>query len=104
LYLFILLVLGLILLTLILYIYYHYRRIKHKTQLIARQVVEIEASIRRGFAVLNRDIQSELEMLQKSNHKSVNDRLKQEQLLHDLEEIEQYLTKEIWELEQTENS
>jgi hypothetical protein len=82
--------------------YSHGRR-KHKV--LIKEIEEAEASVRRGFAVLNRDIQSELEIIRKakmSQSVSEEERRREEQLLKDLAEIEQYVSKEIWDIEEVE--
>ncbi|HEX5429459.1 MAG TPA: cohesin domain-containing protein [Patescibacteria group bacterium] len=101
LYLIMIITLLLILGLLLSYIFYHLRRIRQKRKLIEKQVLEMEASIRRGFAVLNRDIQSELAAHRARKRNSIQDQEKEQQLLRDLEQVEQHLSKEIWELEES---
>ena len=97
--------LSLIVLATVFYIIHHYRQIRRKNKLLSSQVLEIEASIRRGFAVLNRDIEAELAALKRSKGRMTAQDLQQEEtMLKDLEEIEKYLSKEIWELEEIERS
>jgi hypothetical protein len=106
--LYLLLITGLLLLILILFIYilYHHRHTKKKQVLVSQKLSEAENSIRRGFVLLNRDLQAELLAIRqtKSRGHTIDERLRQEQIMKDLEDIEQYLSKEIWELEQTEQS
>jgi len=78
---------------------YHGRR-KHKELL--REVREAEESVRRGFAVLRRDIQAELAVIKKvklSKAISIEAQEKEKQLLKDLEWAERYIGKEIWDVE-----
>jgi hypothetical protein len=104
-YLMIIFVLLAIMFFILLYIFYHYRHIQRKNKLVSKQIQDMEASIRRGFAVLNRDIQAELALLEKTHgRKSQGDLQKEEQLLRDLDDIEQYISKEIWELEESERN
>ncbi len=71
------------------------------------EVRRVEESIRRGFAVLRRDIQVELEVFKKAKLNkllSSEEKMKEEQLLGDLGQVEHYLGKEIWEIEKAEHS
>jgi hypothetical protein len=106
--LYLLLITGLLLLILILvlYILYHHRHTKKKQVLVSQKLSEAENSIRRGFVLLNRDLQAELLAIRqtKSRGHTIDERLRQEQIMKDLEDIEQYLSKEIWELERAEQS
>ncbi len=80
------------------YHYYHGRK-KHKNFL--REVREAEESIRRGFAVLRRDIEAELELVRKAatgETLSIEDKHKEAQLLQDLNLVQKRIGKEIWEL------
>ena len=63
---------------------------------------EAEESIRRGFAVLKRDIEQELTLVRKTStdtNLSAEERQKEKQLLKDLEEIRSRIGKEVWEIE-----
>jgi hypothetical protein len=91
---------ALVVLFLIFYIFYHHRHTKKKQVLVSQKLSEAENSIRRGFTLLNRDLQAELASLRKSNA----NRARAEQIMKDLDDIEQYLSNEIWDLERTENS
>ncbi len=82
------------------YIYYHSRKLKQKKILLDGEASRAEESIKRGFAVLKRDIQAELEAIKENAGKNNrNARLREVQLLADLEEIESRLESEIWEME-----
>lgn len=87
------------------YIIWHAKRgTAHKRQLLS-EIRAAEEAIRRGFAVIRRDIQSELEIIRKvklDKNASFEEKKREELLLQDLENIEQSIGKEIWELEQTE--
>lgn len=68
---------------------------------------EAEESISRGFAVLKRDIEAELSLTRKVNlSKSISEKAKQKEthLLRDLDAIQKHITKEVWDIEQTEHS
>jgi uncharacterized membrane protein len=95
----------LILIILIVYILYHFIHGRRKHASMLKEISEAQESLRRGFAVLNRDIQAELEILKRAklNQKlSIEEKEKEEQLLKDLQEIEQYMSKEIWDIERAE--
>ena len=104
-YLALLLLAILLLIILGAYIIYHYRHGQRKHGLLQKQISEAEASLRRGFAVLNRDIESELAIIKQvklGKQLSVDEKKREEQLLKDIKDIEQYLSKEIWQIEDTE--
>ena len=78
---------------------YHGRR-KHKE--FIREVKEAEESIRRGFAVLRRDIEAELSVVHKvKTAKDLSDEeiTREKELMRDLERVEQFIGKEIWDVE-----
>lgn len=67
-----------------------------------KEIREAEESVRRGFAVLRRDIQAELAAVNKvkiSGQFSPEEERFATQLLKDLEEVENYIGKEIWDVE-----
>lgn len=95
-------VLAILLLIYVIWKFFHGR---HKHQMFLKEVAEAEESIKRGFAILNRDIQAELAVVKQArlNQKlSAQEHEKEEQLMKDLENIEQYLSKEIWDIEEAE--
>jgi len=107
LYLIGILVLIVILIGLLAYIIFHAYSGRKKHREFWKEVKEAEESVRRGFAVLRRDIQSELAVVKKaklSKALSEEEKAKEERLLRDLEEIEQYIGKEIWDIEETEHT
>lgn len=107
LYLIMVIVLSLIVIGLIIYIIHKFRHGHVKHQTMVREISEAEASVRRGFAVLNRDIQAELEIIKlaKLNQKlSIEGKKREQELLKDLADIEQYLSKEIWDIEEAERA
>ena len=68
---------------------------------------EAEDVIRRGFAVLKRDIEAEIAVVRRANlNASVTDEIKQKesQLLSDLESVQNHIGKEVWDIGQVENS
>jgi hypothetical protein len=95
----------LLLMLLAAYIIYHMVHGHRKHRIMLKEISEAQESLRRGFAVLNRDIQAELEIIKKaklSQKLSEEERIKEEQLLKDLSEIEQYVSKEIWDITEAE--
>ncbi len=89
------------------YIAFHVVHGRKKHKRFMKEVREAEESIRRGFAVLRRDIQAELAFVRKANFSkalSEEEKVKEEQLLKDLAWAEQYIGKEVWDVEETEHS
>ena len=89
------------------YIVFHLVHGRRKHKHFLREVKEAEESVRRGFAVLKRDIQAELALVRKarlSKRLSQEEKIKEEQLLKDLAWAEQYIGKEVWDVEETEHS
>jgi hypothetical protein len=106
LYLFLFVAAVVLITLLVLYILYHSSRGRRKHRVMLKEISEAQESLRRGFAVLNRDIKAELEILHKSKASqklSQEDKDREAILLKDLEEIEQYLSKEIWDIEHAEH-
>ncbi|MBI4128019.1 MAG: hypothetical protein HY459_03015 [Parcubacteria group bacterium] len=82
---------------------YHGRR-KHRR--LMKEIKEAEDSVRRGFAVLRRDIEAELSVVRKAKLTkalSEEEKTKEEQLLRDLAWVEKYVGKEIWDIEEAEH-
>lgn len=104
LYLIIVLVLGAVLVALIILIVVHGIRVKRNRVLFEKEIREAEESIRRGFAVLRRDVEAELAVVKKahlSKELSSEEHAKEAQLLKDLDLIERYIGKEVWDVERT---
>jgi hypothetical protein len=71
------------------------------------QIKQAEESIKRGFALLRRDIEEELSILhqaQLSDSLSAQEKIREEELKRDLADIESYVGKEIWEVEKYEGA
>jgi len=105
LYLMLTLILSGIAIGLLTYILHHRRHLLKKHALLSGEIQEAEESIKRGFALLRRDIQAELDIIDKLKlNKGLTQKHKEqeEQLLKDLENIESKIGKEIWDIEQTE--
>ncbi len=102
-YLFMIIIFGIIILGLLLFIIFHYYHGRKRYALFQKEVKEAEESIRRGFAVLRRDIEAELAIVkqaQPSAALSEDEKKKEAQLMQDLAEVEQRLGKEIWHISQ----
>ncbi len=101
-YVVLILVLLCILLALVLYSIYNLVQGRKKHKLLKEEIQQAEESIKRGFAVLRRDLQAELELLKKSKigKKLTEEEKKKEQiLLQDLADTEAYVEKELWQIE-----
>jgi hypothetical protein len=101
LYLLLTLVFGSIALALLIYLIVHAYRGHKKHATFMREINEAEASLKRGFAVLNRDIMAELEIIKKvkmSQALSAEEKKREDQLMQDLQNIERYLSDEIWQI------
>ncbi|MBI5732960.1 hypothetical protein HY967_03305 [Candidatus Jorgensenbacteria bacterium] len=102
LYLTFVILLLLVVLGLIFFIVFHTYHGTKKRRLLEKEIREAEESIRRGFAVLRRDVQAELATIKKaklSKQLSDEEKQKEAELLKDLEWAEQYISKEIWDVE-----
>lgn len=92
---------------LIIFILHHKRHSRRKHIKLMSEIRSAEESIRRGFAVLRRDIQAELAIVDKarlSKKLSEQEEKLEKQLLYDLEEVEKKIGREIWEIERTEQA
>ena len=98
-------VLLLVLIGLVSYIVFHSFHFQKKRKHFIKEINEAEEAIRRGFAVLRRDIQQELSVVKKAKVDSALSselKAKEEQLLRDLEEVERNIGKEVFDIEKTE--
>jgi len=83
---------------------YHYYHGKKKHNLLLEEIRKSEAMIHRGFAVLKKDIEAELAMVKRaraSGTLSEKEKEQEEKILEDLQRIERYIGKELWEIEHT---
>ncbi|TSC76188.1 MAG: Uncharacterized protein G01um101431_809 [Parcubacteria group bacterium Gr01-1014_31] len=81
----------------------HGRR-KHRH--LIKEIHEAEESVKRGFAVLRRDLEAELALTHRaklSKELSDEERVREKQLQKDLAWVEKYIGKEVWDIEKTEN-
>lgn len=96
------LLLFLIILALIGHIVFHHREGKRKLERWQKEVREAEESVRRGFAVLKRDILAELDVVRKMKlvgKLRAEELGREEELLRDLEWVELSIAKEISDIE-----
>ncbi len=85
------------------YVVVHGLRIKKKRALFLKEIREAEESVRRGFAILRRDIMAELAVVKKAKldrELEAEEKQTEEHLLKDLQAVERYIGREIWEAEQ----
>jgi hypothetical protein len=107
LYLIFIIILAGVVFVLIASIIFHIYHVRKKQAQFKKEVKEAEEAVRRGFAVLRRDIQAELKILKGAKltkELSLEAREKEEQLLKDLEEVQNYIGKEVFDIEKVEYS
>ena len=105
LYLIIVIILFLVVAGLAGYIIFHAYHGRKKHLHFVKELGEAKESVKRGFAVLKRDIQAEFDLIKKAKLEkplSAEEKLKEEQLLKDLQEVERYIGKEIWDIQEAE--
>lgn len=81
---------------------YHAYHLRLKNRRLNQAVRDAEESVRRGFSVLRRDIESELTLVRRAKlgkDLSQEEKLREEKLLKDLGAVNGYIGKEIWEIE-----
>jgi hypothetical protein len=81
---------------------FHAYSARKKQAAFLKEIREAEESIRRGFAILRRDIEAELRVIRKARLEKelAAEKERERQLLEDLEKIERHIGKEIWEAEE----
>ncbi|MEK7557275.1 MAG: hypothetical protein AAB538_04835, partial [Patescibacteria group bacterium] len=88
------------------YVVVHAKGVRKKHRALQKEIREAEESIRRGFAVLKRDIEAELALVRRaklSKRLSTEEQKQEEQLLRDLAWAEQYIGKEVWDVAEKEH-
>jgi hypothetical protein len=98
-YLIIITILAVGFVALLLFIVFHYYHGRKKYREFQAEIRNAEESIKRGFAVLRRDIEAELALIGKmklSNEFSLEEKQKEEQLMRDLNEVQKRIGEEIW--------
>lgn len=87
---------------LLVFTFYHSYHSGRKREKLTKELKEAEESIRRGFLILRRDIQAELALVRKaklSKEILAEEKLQEEKLLKDLEFVNNYISKEVWDVE-----
>jgi uncharacterized membrane protein YhaH (DUF805 family) len=103
LYLGIIVLLAGIVVVLIVAIVRHLSRARRVHRILRKEIQEAEASVRSGFAILRRDIAAELATIQKaklSQMLSAEEKMREEQLMKDLEWVENNIGKEVLDIGQ----
>ena len=101
-YLAIAIMLVIVLAALLVFFTYHFRHYHMKNGQLRKEMREAEEEVRRGFAVLRRDLQSEIDFIRKiKKSRSLNaaERSREEKILNDLNLIENQIMKEIGDIE-----
>ena len=102
-YLLIIIFLSIFILGLGAYIIFHFYHGRKKHLEFQKDIREAQESIKRGFAVLKRDIEAELAVINKmklSVALSTEEKIKENQLLSDLVAVQKRIGQEIWEISQ----
>jgi len=105
LYLLTILLLLIVMVGLVGVIIHHYRAGKRKHAEFKAEVDKAEESVRRGFAVLRRDLQAEFDLIEKakmSKELTAQERRRRAELLRDLDIVKGHIGEELWELEKKE--
>lgn len=79
----------------------HRRQLRRKHQILIREIREAEESIRRGFAVIKRDIEDELRLIRQiklGRELAHEEQAKEKTLLEDLSRVEAEIGKEVWDI------
>lgn len=100
-------ILLLLLIILLSYVVYHAHHQRKKHIVLTREIREAEESIKRGFAVLRRDLEIELQNIRKaklSNMDIEELKFKEDELFRDLKEVESRIGKEVWDIEKIERA
>lgn len=87
------------------FVVYHGYHFKMKSRALAEALRNAGESVRRGFSVLRRDIEAELAVVRRAKLRkelSAEEKLREERLLKDLEDVNRYVGKEIWDAEEAE--
>jgi hypothetical protein len=105
LYLILFIVFLLVALALVASIVYHGYGFRRKKAKLAEAIHDAEESLRRGFAMLRRDIELQIATIQKAKLEgalSDEEKSREEKLMSDLQETNDYIGKEIWKIEEGE--
>lgn len=103
-YLFLLIVFALAFIGLLTFVLYHGYHVRRKNLRLNQKIKDVEDSIRGGFAVLRRDIELELDLVRRaklSRELFVEEKMREEKLLSDLEAVSRHVNKEVWEADES---
>ncbi|MEK7138240.1 MAG: cohesin domain-containing protein, partial [Patescibacteria group bacterium] len=103
-YFIILLILAILFVGVFVFIGYHLFHHRKKQKILFKEIREAEDSIRRGFLVLRRDIESELAVVRKmkgDRELGMEERVREEKLLKDIETVSSFISKEVWDIEKS---
>lgn len=81
---------------------YYRKAIRTKREKLLAETRHAEESIRRGFALLRRDIEMEFAAVQKmkaSSELPAEEKQREEKILQDMETVKRYIGEEVWEIE-----
>ncbi len=99
-YLVVVFVFLILIVLLLIFLGYHFYHLRKKRTKLSKEIGEVEESIKRGFAILRRDIEAELEIVRKTKltkELMVEEKMREEKLLKDLDWVNNYIGKEVWE-------
>jgi hypothetical protein len=94
----------LLFLSLIIFVGWHFKHHRAKSRKLEKEIAEAEAAVKRGFAILKRDIMAELEIIHQAKILTHEEQAKEAKLLRDLQFVENYIGKEIWDIERLERA
>lgn len=83
---------------------YHFRQHRHKAGKLSQEIREAETAVKRGFALLKRDLDDELDAIHRARTgQALSQELKQKEakILKDLALVERYIGKEVYDIEQS---
>ncbi|MEY4731650.1 MAG: hypothetical protein RL681_596 [Candidatus Parcubacteria bacterium] len=81
---------------------YYRKAIRVKREKLLAETRRAEESIRRGFALLRRDLEAEfaaIERLKSSGELPAEEKEREQKILQDMETVKRYIGEEVWELE-----
>lgn len=81
-------------------VYFQLKMMKFKKLLLNKEIQEAEQSVHRGFSGLRQNILDELKVLESRKNLSQEELIRREHLLHDLEDMEHGMEKEIRDIEE----
>lgn len=89
------------------YLGYHIYHHRQKHRLLQKEVRDVEESVRRGFAIIRRDIERELAVLKRGRtveSLTAEERAREAELYRDLKDAERRIGKEVWDIARAEEA